>query len=56
MIDPRCSEDSLRTLRMDNLEGNENLTAYCGLYCGNCYGYQQKIPDLVRDLRKVIYR
>ncbi len=31
---------------------NEDLIAYCGLYCGDCHGYQQKIPDLARDLRK----
>jgi hypothetical protein len=37
---------------MDNLEGNENMITYCGLYCGDCHGYQQKIPDLARDLRK----
>ena len=30
----------------------EKLIAYCGLYCGDCHGYQQKIPDLARDLRK----
>jgi len=30
----------------------ERLIAYCGLYCGDCHGYQQKIPDLARDLRK----
>ena len=28
------------------------LIAYCGLYCGDCHGHQQKIPDLARDLRK----
>jgi len=28
------------------------LVASCGLYCGDCHGYQQKIPDLARDLRK----
>jgi len=33
-------------------EGDENLIAYCGLYCGDCHGYQGKIPDLARDLRK----
>ena len=38
--------------RMKELQGNENLIAYCGLYCGDCHGYQQKIPDLARDLRK----
>lgn len=30
----------------------EELIAYCGLYCGDCHGHQQKIPDLARDLRK----
>lgn len=31
---------------------DEELIAYCGLYCGDCHGHQQKIPDLARDLRK----
>ena len=31
---------------------NEELIAYCGLYCGDCHGSQQKILDLARDLRK----
>jgi hypothetical protein len=26
--------------------------AYCGLYCGDCFGHTQKIADLARDLRK----
>lgn len=30
----------------------ENLITYCGLYCGDCHGYKQTIPDLARDLRK----
>jgi hypothetical protein len=30
----------------------KELTAYCGLYCGDCYIYQGKIADLARDLRK----
>lgn len=30
----------------------ENLIAYCGLYCGDCFGYQGKVADLARDLRK----
>ncbi len=30
----------------------EELTAYCGLYCGDCFGYKGTIPDLARDLRK----
>jgi hypothetical protein len=29
-----------------------DLIAYCGLYCGECFGYRGKIPDLARDLRK----
>ena len=32
-------------------EGKE-LIAYCGLYCGDCFGHQGKIADLARDLRK----
>jgi hypothetical protein len=32
-------------------EGKE-LIAYCGLYCGDCFGYKGKIADLARDLRK----
>ena len=31
---------------------DENLIAYCGLYCGDCHGFTGKIPDLARDLRK----
>lgn len=31
---------------------NHNLVAYCGLYCGDCYGYRGKIADLAKDLRK----
>lgn len=31
---------------------NKDLIAYCGLYCGDCFGYQGKIADLARDLRK----
>jgi len=26
------------------------LTAYCGLYCGDCIQYKSKFVDLVRDL------
>jgi len=33
-------------------EQNENLVTYCGLYCGDCFGYKGKIADLARDLRK----
>jgi hypothetical protein len=31
---------------------DEKLVAYCGLYCGECFGHKGKIPDLARDLRK----
>ncbi|MBN2015999.1 DUF3795 domain-containing protein [Candidatus Dojkabacteria bacterium] len=31
---------------------DEKIIAYCGLCCLDCHGYQQKIPDLARDLRK----
>jgi hypothetical protein len=30
----------------------KDLIAYCGIYCGDCFGYQGKIADLARDLRK----
>ena len=33
-------------------KNSAELVAPCGLYCGDCHGYQQKIPDLSRDLRK----
>ena len=26
------------------------LTAYCGLYCGDCIRYKSKFPDLAQDL------
>lgn len=31
---------------------DENLIAYCGLYCGDCFNYKGEIADLARDLRK----
>ena len=31
---------------------NKDLIAYCGLYCEDCPGYQGKIADMARDLRK----
>ena len=30
----------------------EALIAYCGLYCGDCFGYKETVADLARDLRK----
>ena len=35
---------------------DENLIAFCGLYCGDCHGFLGKIPDLARDLRKELRR
>ena len=34
----------------------KDLIAYCGLYCGDCVGYTQTVPDLARDLRKELRR
>ena len=31
---------------------DKDLIAYCGLYCGDCFGYKEKVADLARDLRK----
>ena len=28
------------------------LIAYCGLYCGDCFGHKGIVADLARDLRK----
>lgn len=35
-----------------NEENDTGLIAYCGLYCGDCFGYKNKVADLARDLRK----
>ncbi len=32
----------------------EDLIGYCGLYCGDCFGYKGEIADLARDLRKAL--
>ena len=37
---------------MSNIKDDKHLIAYCGLYCGDCHGYNGRIPDLARDLRK----
>ena len=37
---------------MTDTAENTKEIAYCGLYCGDCFGYKQKIADLARDLRK----
>ena len=31
---------------------DKDLIAFCGLYCGDCHGYNGRVPDLARDLRK----
>ncbi len=30
----------------------QELIAYCGLYCGDCYRHKGRLADLARDLRK----
>jgi len=32
------------------------LTAYCGLYCGDCIRYRSKVADLARDLRRELLK
>ena len=34
------------------MESDASLIAYCGLYCGDCHGFDGRVPDLARDLRK----
>ena len=31
---------------------DSELTAYCGLYCGDCVRYRSKVSDLARDILK----
>lgn len=31
---------------------HDELMAYCGLYCGDCFFHKGEIADLARDLRK----
>lgn len=37
---------------MSPKKDKKSLIAYCGLCCLDCFGYNGKIPDLARDLRK----
>jgi hypothetical protein len=37
---------------MDERNDPLEMVAYCGLYCGECFGHQGRIADLARDLRK----
>ena len=32
------------------------LTAYCGLYCGDCLRYKSKVADLARDLQNELQK
>lgn len=34
------------------MKSDSSLIAYCGLCCGDCHGFNGRIPDLARDLRK----
>ena len=34
------------------LENEKSLVGYCGLHCGDCHGFNGRIPDLARDLRE----
>ena len=34
------------------MSGDEDKIAYCGLYCGDCFGHKGTVADLARDLRK----
>lgn len=36
----------------DYTMGNEELVAYCGLYCGDCFGCKGKIASLANELNK----
>ena len=34
----------------------QDLIGYCGLYCGDCVGYTQTVPNLARDMRQELRR
>jgi len=34
------------------MSSSEELVAYCGLHCGDCFNNKGEIADLARDLRK----
>ena len=36
------------------MKADRKILAYCGLYCGGCFCYRGDIPDLARDLRKLL--
>jgi hypothetical protein len=31
---------------------NKNLIAYCGLYCGDCFGYKMRVSEAAKNLRR----
>lgn len=36
------------------MKKDKKLLTYCGLYCGTCFGHKGDVPDLARDLRKLL--
>ena len=50
----KCTEVIERILQIKVVEliDDKELIAYCGLYCGDCFGYKGIVADLARDLRK----
>ncbi len=41
-----------RAKEVKPLTEGKDLIAYCGLYCGDCFGHRGTVADLARDLRK----
>jgi len=41
---------------MNRSQEETNLTAYCGLYCGDCIRYKSKASDLARELSTELQR
>ena len=37
-------------------EDDSQLTAYCGIYCGDCIRYRSRAADLARELRMELAR
>ncbi len=33
-------------------EENKDLIAYCGLYCGDCFGYKLTVSEAAKSLRR----
>jgi len=44
--------ERLLQIKVVEVTDDKDLIAYCGLYCGDCFGYKGKVADLARDLRK----